>query len=345
MASSTRHCEQVTILIRPKGPFRLEELATFGFGQRFDGSFDGTMRLAFCVDGFAGHAGVAVTQDTTGVVRASVEATAGAPSEAAVAAQVARVLSLDKDARGYVDVGQRDPVVAGLLAAAPGLRPPLFYSPYEAALWVALSSRRNRKTASTWRARLSQVAGARFVVAGVEMDAVPAPERVVALGAAGVQAATGVEPLRAERVVNVAAAAVTGILDVVSLANLEHGAAAARLRTIPGIGAFYADLILLRATGATDRLRGDEPILRSVIGRLYDLGGPATPAEVTRIAEGWSPWRTWVAVLARAAGPRLLGGVQDDRVVDLSRPRLAGHRRLTCSVGAGGAPARHADRG
>ena len=48
--------------------------------------------------------------------------------------QVARALSLDLDARGYAVAGHRDPVIGRLQQAAVGLRPPLFYSPYEAAV-------------------------------------------------------------------------------------------------------------------------------------------------------------------------------------------------------------------
>ncbi|MEA2590016.1 MAG: hypothetical protein QOH66_2943, partial [Actinomycetota bacterium] len=81
--------------VEPQGPFCLEEAALFGFGQRHDQVFDGTMRLAFCVDGCAGQAAVAVTQDATGTVRETIVGSRGEPDPAAVAAQVARVLSLD----------------------------------------------------------------------------------------------------------------------------------------------------------------------------------------------------------------------------------------------------------
>jgi DNA-3-methyladenine glycosylase II len=40
--------------------------------------------------------------------------------------QVARVLSLDYDGAEFLRVGERDPVIGRLQAAAPGLRPPLF---------------------------------------------------------------------------------------------------------------------------------------------------------------------------------------------------------------------------
>jgi DNA-3-methyladenine glycosylase II len=291
-----------TFTIEPAGPFSLEEAAMFGFGQRDETRFDGTMRLAFCVDGYAGQAGVALSQDEAGVVHGTITGTAGGPDPEAVARQVARVLSLDHDAAGYVDLGGRDPVIARLQAAAPGLRPPLFYSPYEAAFWAVLSVRRPRRTAEAWRARIAQARGARFDVVGTEMWALPTPDRLLDL-----REVPGVDAGRLERIRGVAAAALDGRLDAAALRALDGDEALARLRTIPGIGPFYAGLILLRATGVTDVLPGQEPRLLGLIGELYGLSRPATAAEAARLGETWAPWRTWAAVLVRAAGPRVLG--------------------------------------
>lgn len=112
-----------TYTIEPNGPFSLEEAATFGFGQRHDTDFDGTMRLAFCVDGYTAQAGVALTQTADGKVRVSIEGMVADPDPKAIIGQVARVLSIDQDATGFVALGERDPVMARLLAVAPGLRP------------------------------------------------------------------------------------------------------------------------------------------------------------------------------------------------------------------------------
>jgi DNA-3-methyladenine glycosylase II len=286
--------------IEPQGPFSLEEAALFGFGQRHDQAYDGTMRLAFCVDGYAGQAAVAVTQDATGTITGS----RGGPDPAAVAAQVARVLSLDHDARSFLALGDADPVLASLLAAAPGLRPPLFYSPYEAAFWAVLSARRNRRTGETWRRRIAQAAGEAFRVDGQELWALPTPAVITRMGPAGLAEAAGVEAVRAERLCGVAAAALEGRLDAASLAAMGTEEARSLLRTVPGIGPFYADLILVRATGVTDVLPLNEPRLLVLMGELWGLGGPATPAWASAKGESWSPWRTWVAVLVRAAAHR-----------------------------------------
>jgi DNA-3-methyladenine glycosylase II len=297
--------------VEPQGPFSLEEAALFGFGQRHDEAYDGTMRLAFCLDSYAGQAAVAVTQDATGTVTGTITGSCGGAEPAAVAAQVARVLSLDHDARSFVALGGTDPVLASLLAAAPGLRPVLFYSPYEAAFWAVLSARRNRRTGETWRRRIAQAAGEPFEVEGQEVWALPTPAAIVAMGPLGLVEAAGIEAVRAERLCGVAAAALDGTLDAASLAAMDAEEARRLLRTVPGIGPFSADLILVRATGVTDVLPLNEPRLLGLMGELWGLRGPATPAWASAKAESWSPWRTWVAVLTLAAAHRMATSRRD----------------------------------
>jgi len=291
----------------PEGPFSLAESATFGFGQRHETTYDGTMRLAFCVDGWQAQVGVAVTQDQAGVVHGEITSGAGDPDLAAVATQVARVLSLDHDARGYVAVGERDPVIRRLLAAAPGLRPPLFYSPYEAAFWAVLSSRRPRNVAETWRRKIAAGAGEPIEVAGTAMLSLPTPATITSVGPAGLVKAAGIEHTRAERLCGVADAALAGKLEADGLAAMDPDAARRHLRAIPGIGPFYADLVLLRSTGVTNVMPVNEPRLLGLLGELYGIGALATPDQAKKLAETWRPWRTWVAVLIRAAGGRVLG--------------------------------------
>ena len=146
-----------TFTLRPQGEFSLRESAEFGFGQRHAAVFDGTMRLAFCLDDLAHQVGVAVTQDERGV-HGTIVGRATTPVER-VAAQTARMLSLDVDACGYQAVGARDPVVARALAIAPGLRPPLFHSPYEAAASFVLGHRISIAQVRRLRGRLAEALG------------------------------------------------------------------------------------------------------------------------------------------------------------------------------------------
>jgi DNA-3-methyladenine glycosylase II len=265
------------------------------------------MRLAFCVDDFVHQVGVAVTQDEQGVHGEVVGAEGGSGVSAGgaatlekVAAQTARMLSLDVDAHDYEAVAARDPVVARALAAAPGLRPPLFHSPYEAASWCVLSLRWSGRQAAAVRDRLAAAHGRVVEVAGVSMAAFPTPAQLLA-----VDAFAGLPPVKIERLHGVARAAEEGLLDPEAIRHADPDEAMEGLRRIPGIGPFSASLIVLRASGVCDVPVEHEPRLAEIVGRLYGLPGAATPADLGRIGEAWRPFRTWVAVLLRAASSRV----------------------------------------
>lgn len=290
-----------SFVITPRGTFSLAEAATFGFGQRDDGAFDGVMRLAFGLDGTGRHAGVELRQDpATGSVHGTVRGS-GAADLAAVQRQVERVLSLDYDSAEFLRAGERDPVLGRLQAAAPGLRPPLFYSPYEAAAWAVLSNRRPARQMRQVRDRLSRAHGAVFDLAGQQLAAFPAPAALL-----GVTEFPGVAPERIIRLHGVARAALDGQLDPARLRGLDPDAAIADLRSIPGIGPFSSELIVIRAAGFADVLPSAEPRALELAGRLYGLGGPATPEQLRGLAEPWRPFRTWAVVLIRAVTRRIL---------------------------------------
>ena len=291
--------------IAPLGAFSLAESALFGFGQRMrpagvgvlEPHFDGIMRLAFCLDGYRDQVGVELRQDGQGV-HAVVH---GVGELNAIQGQVARVLSLDHDARGFAEVGQRNTVIGRLQRAAVGLRPPLFYSPYEAAVWSVLSARRPGWQMARVRAGLGEAHGAVFELAGERVAALPTPSQLLA-----VDAFPGIDADRLARMQGVARAALDGGLDVVHLQALGPAEAMADVQRIRGIGPFYAGLIVIRGTGCTDVLPHGEPKLFDLAQELYDLPTVPSQAQFEAMAEIWRPWRTWVAVLLRAAGPRVL---------------------------------------
>jgi DNA-3-methyladenine glycosylase II len=284
--------------IKVDGPFSLAAAASFGFGPNTGQPASGEhgMRLAFVADDLKHHVGAVLSQGPDGSLDAEIS---GDAHPVAAQAQIRRILSIDADPSGWLAAGRADPVLGGIQAALPGLRPVLFHSPYEAAAWAMLAQRRHRSQATAIRRRLAFAAGQAFELAGREEPAFPVPERLLE-----VTSFPGIEETRLSRLHGVARAALDGRLEADRLAAMPPEEAMADLRQIKGLGPVYAMLVYLRSTGVKDAAAVGEPRLASNLRHYYGLAATPDTDEVRRLAEAWRPFRTWASVLFRVAGDR-----------------------------------------
>jgi DNA-3-methyladenine glycosylase II len=238
-------------------------------------SADGALRLAFVRDDLEGAGGVTLRPGAAG------DAVSASLAGGATQAQVRRVFSLDLDGDAFAALGERDAELGALQARVPrGARPVLFGAVYEAAAWAVIGARMPAARAAAVKRALVAQHGAEVELDGEVHRAFPAPRTLLA-----VDAVPGLPGEKVRRLHGVAQAALEGTLDASALAALPTDAALARLKTIRGIGDFYAMLVLLRAVGVTDVLPAE---LRF--------------AEIAAAAQRWSPFRTWAAFLLRAGG-------------------------------------------
>ncbi len=299
--------------IVPQGDFSLPAAIGFltGFtpagyrdnGAGHDDGADPVMRLAFPVERQPASAGVAVRQGPTGVVTATVDdvsgGTEGQLDHDPLRAQIARILSLDVDATGLRAAVSTDQHALDLADRLPGLRPVCFNSAYEAAAWAVLSQRVQRVQASRMRLRIAEQLGTRQTVAGQPVLAFPGPEVLVDAAGLGF-----VPELKVQRLQAVGRAALDGVLDGERLRAMDPDDAIALLRTIDGIGPFSAELVLIRGAGHPDRFPASEGRLHREMARVYGVSKDAL-TELESIADGWRPFRSWIAFLYRVtAGSR-----------------------------------------
>ena len=236
-----------TFGIRPVGPYSLASSVRFleGFAPAaYEGGEEEGLRLAFVADGFAegneAVAGVYVYPEGDEVVGEVY----GEADVGVVCAQVGRVLSLDVDGSGFPEVGEREPVVRNLQTRYPGLRPVLFYSPYEAAAWALIGQRIRIVQAAKIKSRMAEELGTAVEIRGGFAHAFPGPSRLLEL-----EAFPGLTAVKVERLKSLAEAALEGKLDAGYLRSLLVEEAFEELQRLPGIGPFSAELILLRGAG------------------------------------------------------------------------------------------------
>lgn len=284
--------------LHPQGPYSLDASIRFleGFTPAAYAGERDVLRLAVIADAAFAPGG---TERVAGVaVRAAGEVIVGEvfgdADPEAVRRQVARILSLDVDGRGFADVGRRDLAIGALQRRYPGLRPVLFLSPYEAAAWALIGNRIRITQAARIKARMAQELGGAVTIAGITEHAFPGPSRLARL-----QDFPGLSARKAGYLRQLAQAATSGVLDAARLRALPPESALEELQTLAGIGPFGAELILLRGAGEPDYLPTHEPRLGRAVALAYGLDQLPTAGELREIAEGWRPYRTWVSMLLR----------------------------------------------
>jgi len=252
------------------------------------------LRLAFPLDGEFEPVAVALRFEA-GALLGEV---AGTDRIDAAATQVARIFSLDVDGSGYPELARRDPALAPLMAALPGLRPVCFTSPYETAAWAILSARISMAQAARVQDRLIRELGTRLRVAGEDAWSFPTPERLLEL-----RELPGAAPEKVVRLQGVARAALDGLLDPTRLRALGDVAGPESLLSIRGIGPFWSSGIYLRGCGIAD-VFPDEPLSIAALGQLHGLGDRPAAGTVKRLTDAYAPYRMWVCFLLRVAAGR-----------------------------------------
>jgi 3-methyladenine DNA glycosylase/8-oxoguanine DNA glycosylase len=281
--------------MRPRGPFNLAAQHRY-FGEWAVTASAGIARttMAFPVEGWSESAAVVLTQAESGDISVSV---AGARDADRATQQALAVLSLDVDGSGYAAVGERDSVIARLQREHDFLRPVLFHSPYEAAGSFVIGHRIRIVQGRAIRRRMAEQWGAAIDIDGRTVHAFPAPQRLLEINAV-----PGVAAPKVERLHGVARAALEGWLDRAVLRSMAYEEAVARVRTVPGLGPFFASGVVLRGAGFVDEFPGDEITLAG-IERFYGAD-PRDEAQVAGIVDAWRPFRTWCSVLVHASERR-----------------------------------------
>ncbi len=276
----------MTITLHPRGPFSLTAAATFVEG------FPGTqaerppeaLRYAWAVDGDWRTVQATLRQQKE-TVHAKLAGRPAAQLARRAARDLEQMLCLDIDGTGFAALGEHDRVVRTLQQRFPGLRPVLFYTPYEAAAWTIISQRIRMTQAATIKARLANELG--------EHGAFPAPARLAQLTAPQ----RGLTARKIDQLRTIAVAAQDGSLTRQRLRAMSYQDGLKHLQQLPGIGPFSAELILIRGVGHPDALPDHDTRLDEAIRRAYNA---AENAAIESITDRWRPYRAWVALLLRA---------------------------------------------
>ncbi|MEV0805957.1 AlkA N-terminal domain-containing protein [Micromonospora sp. NPDC050200] len=239
-------------------------------------------------------------------------------------ARCRRLLDLDADPQAVDETLAADPALAPAVAAEPGIRLPRAVDGFEAALRAVVGQQISVRSARTTLTRLLQSAspvpaptpdpvdqevsvlesastvrklldqhGQGRGAGGRGVRGFPSAEVVAGLP----DAAFGMPAGRRETVRALARAVASGEIDLDPGGDREE--VVRRLTAVPGIGAWTAGYVAMRALGDPDVLLPTDLAVRRGAAAL---GLPTDPKTLDTHAERWRPWRSYAVIrLWRAA--------------------------------------------
>ena len=208
--------------------------------------------------------------------------------DARLAPALPRVLAACKHA---FDLDCQPDAVAATLGelaeARPGLRLPGAFDPFETAVRTILGQQVSVRAARTLARRLVERFGEPIATPFAAVTTLfPDASRLAACEPAEL-ARLGIVAVRARAIVLLAREAAAGRIALAPHADVDRTLAA--LRAVPGIGAWTAQAIAMRALHWPDAFpAADAGVMRALRERR--------PAALERIAEPWRPWRAYAVV-------------------------------------------------
>ena len=195
------------------------------------------------------------------------------------------LLDLDSDPQSVAEALGGDPLLAGLVAHAPGRRVAGAVDGHELAVRALLGQQISLRGASTLAARLVADHGEKLERAlGTVTHVFPTVERLLA-----VQEATLAMPAARRRgLLGLLSALARGELVIDS--GADRAEARRRMLALPGVGPWTAEYVAMRALRDPDAfLPGDLGVRRA----LERLGRDGRPSSAGSLAENWRPYRAY----------------------------------------------------
>jgi AraC family transcriptional regulator of adaptative response / DNA-3-methyladenine glycosylase II len=200
-----------------------------------------------------------------------------------------RIFDVDADPLAIGAVLRRDPLLAPLVAARPGLRVPGAWDPFEIAVRAILGQQISVRGARTLAGRLVAAFGRPLPGAGANglTHVFPSPAVLASAELSGI----GVPGARANAIRTLALAVHTKKVELAAprgLDDLEQ-----RLCALRGIGPWTAQYVALRAFGEPDAFPAGDLGLR----RALEAAGASADAPTLRArAASWSPFRAYATL-------------------------------------------------
>src|SRR5579871_4325437 len=268
---------------------------------------DSTYRRSIAANGFEGYFEVSLDS-----VRDALVVRIDFPDPRSLFGIVERIramFDLNADWASIVKTLRADPTLNASMQADPGIRVPGCWNGFELAVRAILGQQVTVRGATSLAGRMASAFGKKFDGPNGLTHLFPSAEVLAKSKLEGV----GLTGARAETIRALARAVANGKIKFEGVVDSEDFLR--RLCEIPGIGAWTAQYVAMRALGEPDAFPSSD------LGLLRSLQASSSK-ELERRAEPWRPWRAYAAMyLWRMSGRKMSEGRSRKAQVETPRPK------------------------
>jgi DNA-3-methyladenine glycosylase II len=201
-------------------------------------------------------------------------------------ATLERLLGLRIDLRNFYRLAAEDRQLSTLSRRLRGLKPARYPTIFECLINAIACQQITLALGILLLSRLAERYGARF---GPGAHAFPRPEDLVDAAPEDLRA-LGFSRQKAKAIIMLAGDVASGGLDLDALTLLDDDTAVERLLTLPGIGRWSAEYVLLRGMGRLHAFPGDDVGARKNLERWLGLRRSLDYEGVRQILARWAPY-------------------------------------------------------
>ncbi len=201
--------------------------------------------------------------------------------------------NLSMDLKPFYRAVRNDPVMSFIASELYGLKSPTTATVFEALIDSIIEQQISLAAAHSMQGRLIRAFGDRLELDGRKFHAFPTPEKLASVRLDRIRAC-GLSGKKSEYVKDISVLVAGGRLDLERYETYDDiDEIREELKAIRGIGAWTAEMTMIRGLHKMDSIPADDVGLQAKISHFYGrgAGAKASSDDVRRVAESWGKWR------------------------------------------------------
>jgi DNA-3-methyladenine glycosylase II len=206
-------------------------------------------------------------------------------------AMVDSMFNLEIDLKPFYRAVKGDPVMSRLAGRMYGLKSPTTPTVFEALVDSIIEQQISLIAAHSMQKKLIRAFGDRLELDGETYYAYPTPEKLASVSVDKIRAC-GLSGKKSEYIKDISMMVAAGTLDLDKFESYDDiDEIRGELKAIRGIGAWTAEMTMIRGLHKMDSIPADDIGLQAKISHFYGKAGRVSSDELRQVAQGWGKWR------------------------------------------------------